>query len=319
MAGVLANKDILSMKDFDRITIQRVFEVSAGMERVAKTCGVLDLCRGKVLASMFFQPSTRTRLSFEAAIVRLGGSVIGFADPSVTRAGKGGFYEEGLKDTVKVVQTYSDVIAIRHYESGAAAKAAQYADIPVLNGGDGTNEHPTQALLDLYTIFRLQGRLDGLTIALVGDLTVRPMRSISLALSYFDTRIYLVSPPEQQLENEIKAHMQPTCKFSEAASIDDVIDDVDVINIVGIKHHPDVSSVSKLGRDDITPKEYTLTAEKLRKAKSNLIILHPLPRTDELPQELDEFPYAKYYEQAYYGMVVRMALLAMVLDKDGVF
>jgi aspartate carbamoyltransferase catalytic subunit len=267
---------------------------------------------------MFFQPSTRTRLSFEAAMLRLGGGVVGFADPSVTRAGKGGFYEEGLKDTVKVVQTYSDVIAIRHYESGAAAKAAEYADIPVLNGGDGMNEHPTQCLLDLYTMWRSQGCLDGLTVALVGDLTIRPMRSLTLGLSHFDAKVYLVSPPEQRSNLNMKDRPKVRAKFSEVSSIDEVLSTVDVVYIVPIKNAPDISLAGR-ARGEVTPTLYRLTTEKLRGAKPNLSVLAPLPRTDELPQEVDELPCAQYYPQSYHGMIVRMALLAMVLDRDGLF
>jgi len=306
------------MEDFSRIAIERVLGVASGVERAIKTCGSLDLCRGKILATMFFQPSTRTRLSFEAAMLRLGGGVIGFADPSVTRAGKGGFFEEGLKDTVKVVQTYSDVIAIRHYESGAAAKAAEYADIPVLNGGDGMNEHPTQCLLDLYTIWRLQGRLDGITVALIGDLTIRAMRSLTLGLSHFDAKVYLVSPREQGSNLNMTNHLKVRSKFLEASSIDEVLPEVDVLYIVPIKNPPDISLVGRT-REEVTPTAYRLTAEKLRGAKGNLSVLAPLPRTDELPPEIDELACAQYYPQSYYGMIVRMALLAMVLDRDGLF
>ena len=249
---------------------------------------------------------------------RLGGSVIGFADPGSTRAAKGSFYEEGLKDTIKVVQTYSDVIVIRHYESGAAARAAGYADIPVLNAGDGTNEHPTQCLLDLYTMWRLQGRLDGMAIALVGDLTIRAMRSLTLGLSHFDSKVYLVSPPEQRSNLNMLDRPNIKAKFLEVTSIDEVLPEVDVVYIVAIKNSPDISLVGR-GREGITPTEYQLSPEKLRVTRDNLCVLSPLPRSDELPIEVDEFPQAKYFDQAFYGMVVRMALLAMVFDRDGLF
>ncbi|RLI44830.1 aspartate carbamoyltransferase [Candidatus Bathyarchaeota archaeon] len=311
----LLGKDIISVLDLDRDTIEEIFDFTDRVKQVYEKRGALDILRGKLMASLFFIPSTRTRLSFEAAIRRLGGGVIGFATASVSRAGD--YYKETLEDTIRMVDQYADVIVIRHPEPGAAARAAEVADAPVINAGDGNNEHPTQALLDLYTIYQEFGTLRDLHICMVGDQTARTMRSFAYAISNFPIRrLTIVAPPQQRLpETTRKVLEERLVPFEEKESIHSDIEDFDVIYVESIKNAPGVTGVV-LDRDYVTPPNYRVDANLMRKAKSSCIVLHSLPRTDELAVELDRTRYARYFKQAYYGMLIRMALLIMVLGKE---
>jgi len=298
-------RDFISIRDYTREEIEYIFKVAMKLESMLNER--LDLLKGKILASLFFEPSTRTRLSFEAAMLRLGGSVIGFSEPKVASIAKG----ETLSDTIKVVENYADVIVLRHPLEGAARLAAEIAQIPVINAGSGALSHPTQALLDLYTIKREKGKIDGLTIALVGDLKYgRTVHSLAYALSYYDVNLLLVAPPILRMRREIISDLKELgVKVREYENLDEIIKIADVIYITRIQKErfPDVSEYERVKGS------YKLTLELLNGCKPDLIILHPLPRVDELDTRIDETPYAKYFKQTWYGIIIRMALLALIL------
>ncbi len=245
---------------------------------------------------------------------RLGGHVSGFADPKMTRAGD--FYQETIKDTVKMLECYGDVIVMRHFQQGAPAEAAKWASIPIINGGDGWGEHPTQILTDLYTILCEKGRIDGLRWVAVGDMRMRTMHSLAYALTQFDCPITFVGPPEMSLTDEFKTELrQYSLDFSEAEHIEQVIGKADVILIEPVVQ-PDYtkSRDERGGKLPETPANYRVSRELLAsKAKSDAIVLHSLPRMDELPVDVDSTRFARYWQEAFNGVVVRMALLALVL------
>jgi aspartate carbamoyltransferase catalytic subunit len=308
-------RDILSLKDFERADFQRIFEVCDELAPIAKTRQNADLLTGKTLLTAFYQPSTRTRLSTEAAMHRLGGHVLGFSDAKMTRAGD--FYQESIKDTVHMLEYYGDVIAMRHFEQGAPAEAAKWASIPVINCGDGWGEHPTQVLTDLYTTQKELGRLDGLTYLLVGDMRMRTMHSILYALSQFDAKAYVVGPPEMSLLPEFTIELdERNVRYEEADSVEDVISECDVIYMEPVVQADYTASREERGDGAVatTPATYKVTRELLRqKAKTGSIILHSLPRMDELPADVDATRHARYWQEAFNGVVMRMGLLALVL------
>jgi aspartate carbamoyltransferase catalytic subunit len=309
-------RDILSLKDFERADFQRVFEVADELAPIARARRNADLLTGKTLLTAFYQPSTRTRLATEAAMHRLGGHVLGFSDAKMTRAGD--FYQESIKDTVHMLEYYGDVIAMRHFEQGAPAEAARWASVPIINCGDGWGEHPTQVLTDLYTTWKELGTLDGLTFLLVGDMRMRTMHSILYALSQFDAKAFVVGPPEMSLLPEFELELQErNVRYEAADSVEDVIDECDVIYM-----EPVVQADYEKSREErdlgggvaTTPRTYQVTRDLLReKAKSGAIILHSLPRMDELPADVDATRHARYWQEAFNGVVMRMALLALVL------
>jgi aspartate carbamoyltransferase catalytic subunit len=308
-------RDILSLKDFERSDFERVFEVCDELAPLARARRNTDVLRDKTLLTAFYQPSTRTRLSTEAAMHRLGGHVLGFSDVKNTRAGD--FYQESMKDTVHMLEFYGDVIAMRHFEQGAPAEAAHWASVPVINCGDGWGEHPTQVLTDLYTIKRELGTLDGLTYLLVGDMRMRTMHSILYALSQFDAKAYVVGPPEMALRPEFKLELDArNVRYEEAESTEDAISDCDVIYMEPVVQAD--YERSRVERSDTavatTPRTFQVTRELLaQKAKTSSIILHSLPRMDELPSDVDETRHARYWQEAFNGVVLRMALLSLVL------
>ncbi len=309
-------RDILSLKEFDRADFERVFEVCDELAPIAKNRRNAELLKDKTLLTAFYQPSTRTRMSTEAAMHRLGGHVLGFADAKMTRAGD--FYQESMKDTVHMLEFYADVIAMRHFEQGAPAEAAHWASIPVINCGDGWGEHPTQVLTDLYTIKKEIGSLDGLTYLLVGDMRMRTMHSILYALSQFDAKAYVVGPPEMALRPEFKLELdQRNTFYEEAESVDEVIADCDVIYMEPVVQAD--YTQSRVERDSggglaTTSPAYVVNRELLRqKAKTSSIILHSLPRMDELPADVDATRHARYWQEAFNGVVMRMSLLSLVL------
>lgn len=309
-----AGRDILSLKDFERSEYFQVFEVADRLAPIARNRRNADLLKGKILVTAFYQPSTRTRLAHEAAMLRLGGQVTGFADAKMTRAGD--FYQESIKDTVHMLEYYGDVIVMRHFQQGAPAEAARWASIPVINAGDGWGEHPTQVLTDLYTIYGEKGQLDGLSFLLVGDMRMRTMHSMSYALSQFDVKAYYVSPPEMSLTDEFKQEIKSMgVQFEEAESVHDVIDKVDVIYMEPVVQ-PDYTKSREEATADkgLTPKEYQITKDLLlSRAKPDAIVLHSLPRQDELTTDVDATRHARYWVEAYNGVVMRMALLALIL------
>ena len=310
-----AGRDILSLKDFERNEFDHVFEIARQMEPIARSRRNVEMLKEKTLVAAFYQPSTRTRLAHEAAMHRLGGHVTGFADPKMTRAGD--FYQESIKDTVKMLEFYGDVIVMRHFQQGAPHEAAKWASIPVINGGDGWGEHPTQILTDLYTVLREKGRIDGLKWLAVGDMRMRTMHSLGYALTQFDCPITFVAPPEMRLPQQYKDEWkQYALNFREAEHVEQAIADADVILVEPVVQ-PDYtkSRDERAGKDvGLTPANYKITRELLMtKAKSDAILLHSLPRMDEIPTDVDITRWSRYWQEAFNGVVMRMALLALVL------
>jgi len=307
-------RDILSLKDFERNEFFRVFEIAAELEPIARSRQNSDLLAEKTLVTAFYQPSTRTRLAHEAAMHRLGGHVTGFSDAKMTRAGD--FYQESIKDTVKMLEYYGDVIVMRHFQQGAPHEAAKWASIPIINGGDGWGEHPTQILTDLYTVLKEKGTLDGLNWLAVGDLRMRTMHSLGYALTQFDSQITFVSPPEMSLLPEFKEELKGySLNFREVEHVEQAIAEADVILVEPVVQ-PDYtkSRDERTGELSLTPANYKITRELLStKAKSDAILLHSLPRMDEVPVDVDITRWSRYWQEAFNGVVMRMALLALVL------
>jgi aspartate carbamoyltransferase catalytic subunit len=309
-------RDILSLKDFERAEFFRVFDVARELEPIAVNRRNSDLLREKTLVTAFYQPSTRTRLAHEAAMIRLGGQVTGFADAKMTRAGD--FYQESIKDTVKMLEFYGDVIVMRHFQQGAPHEAARWASVPIINGGDGWGEHPTQILTDLYTVLKEKGRIDGLKWLAVGDMRMRTMHSLAYGLSQFDCPITFVSPPEMSLTDEFKEDIKNySLDFKEADHVEQVIGEADVILVEPVVQPDYTKSRDERGGDvGLTPANYKITRELLAtKAKSDAILLHSLPRMDEIPSDVDITRWSRYWQEAFNGVVMRMALLALVLGK----
>jgi aspartate carbamoyltransferase catalytic subunit len=311
-----AGRDILSLKEFERNEFFHVFEVADELEPIARSRRNGDLLAEKTLVTAFYQPSTRTRLAHEAAMHRLGGHVTGFADAKMTRAGD--FYQESIKDTVKMLEYYGDVIVMRHFQQGAPHEAAKWASIPIINGGDGWGEHPTQILTDLYTVLTEKGTIDGLKWLAVGDMRMRTMHSLGYALSQFDCPITFVSPPEMSLTKEFKQELKElSVDFKEAEHVEQAIAEADVILVEPVVQ-PDYtkSRDERTGELNLTPANYKITRALLeKKAKSDAILLHSLPRMDEVPTDVDITRWSRYWQEAFNGVVMRMALLALVMGK----
>jgi aspartate carbamoyltransferase catalytic subunit len=269
----------------------------------------------KTMVTAFYQPSTRTRLAHEAAMHRLGGHVTGFSDAKMTRAGD--WYQESIKDTVKMLEYYGDVIVMRHFQQGAPQEAAKWSSVPIINGGDGWGEHPTQILTDLYTVLTEKGRIDGLTWLAVGDMRMRTMHSLGYALSQFDCPITFVAPPEMTLTPEYKEELKRyNVNFSEAEHVEQAIAKADVILVEPVVQPDYTKSRQEAGEHGQTPANYKITRELLStKAKSDAILLHSLPRMDEIPPDVDITRWSRYWQEAFNGVVMRMALLALVLGK----
>lgn len=297
-------RDIVSIRDFSRDEIEHVLNVARLMEPL--TMGGSKILDGKVLSNIFFEPSTRTRLSFESAILKLGGNYISIPESKVSSVVKG----ENLVDTIRVMENYADVIVLRHFLEGAARLASEVAVVPIINAGSGGGEHPTQAMLDLYTMERELGTIDGLSVALVGDLKYgRTVHSLAYALSLYDTTLYLVSPKTLEMRREIVNDISNEVKVVETNEIGDVIPNVDVLYVTRIQKErfPDLEEYEKIKG------VYRISSDTLQNAKSNLIVLHPLPRVDEVTSDVDYTPYARYFKETWYGLVTRMALLCLVL------
>jgi aspartate carbamoyltransferase catalytic subunit len=311
-----AGRDILSLKEFERNEFFHVFEVADELEPIARSRRNSDLCAEKTLVTAFYQPSTRTRLAHEAAMHRLGGHVTGFSDAKMTRAGD--FYQESIKDTVKMLEFYGDAIVMRHFQKGAPHEAAKWASIPILNGGDGWGEHPTQILTDLYTVLTERGTIDGLRWVAVGDMRMRTMHSLGHALTQFDCPITFVAPPGMEMPEEYEKDFKDmSLDFSYAEHVGDVIGEADVI-LVEPTVQPDYtkSRDERSGELPTTPDNYKITRDLLsNKAKSDAILLHSLPRMDEIPPDVDITRWSRYWQEAFNGVVMRMALLALVLGK----
>jgi aspartate carbamoyltransferase catalytic subunit len=307
-------RDILSLKDFERQEFFRVFEIAKQLEPIARNRRNSNLLAEKTLVTAFYQPSTRTRLAHEAAMHRLGGHVTGFSDAKMTRAGD--FYQESIKDTVKMLEFYGDVIVMRHFQQGAPHEAAKWSSVPIINGGDGWGEHPTQILTDLYTVLSEKGRIDGLKWLAVGDMRMRTMHSLGYALTQFDCPITFVAPPEMsplpEFQEELKSY---NLDFKIAEHVEQAIADADVILVEPVVQ-PDYTKSRDERKGDLglTPANYKITRELLStKAKSDAILLHSLPRMDEIPADVDITRWSRYWQEAFNGVVMRMALLALVL------
>ena len=297
-------RDIISIKDFSMDEINHVFKVAKTMEPLAEKGS--EMLRGKILATLFFEASTRTRLSFESAMHKLGGATIGFAEAEIASVKKG----ENLADTIRTVDNYADVIALRHPLEGAARLAAEFSKVPIINGGSGAEEHPTQALLDLYTMVKEKGGIEGLKVALVGDLRYgRTVHSLAYALSLYKIELYLVSPETLRMRREVLQTIKERIPVTEKTSLEKIVPIVDILYVTRIQKErfPDPVEYAKVKGS------YRIDLETLREAKKDLTILHPLPRLDEIATEVDNTPYARYFQQVRNGIVVRMALLALIL------
>ncbi|RME83774.1 MAG: aspartate carbamoyltransferase [Caldilineae bacterium] len=302
-------QDIISVRQFSPEKLTYIFGVADEMETLVRRFGSADMLSGKVLANLFYEPSTRTASSFMAAMVRLGGRVIPINEVHYSSVSKG----ESLPDTIRTLECYADIIVLRHPEVGAAQIAADYAAKPIINAGDGIGEHPTQALLDLYTIRKELGRLDGLKVAMVGDLKYgRTVHSLTRLLSRYNTEFYFVSPPILRLPEDMVAEVKARgLKAVEVEDVHEVISDVDVLYVTRVQKE----RFSDLALYDQVKDYYTVDPELMKMAKPKMALMHPLPRVGEISYAVDQDPRAAYFRQMENGMFIRMALLAAVLGK----
>ncbi len=297
--------DIISIRDFSKNDLLYILKIAKQMENKSSP----KLLEGKILATLFFEPSTRTRLSFESAMCKLGGKVIGFSDEKVSSIKKG----ETLWDTIKIVEKYCDVIVIRSPIEGAARLAAEAASIPIINAGDGANQHPTQMLLDLYTILKTKKKLDGLKVGFLGDLKYgRTVHSLAIALSFWDIHQYFIAPDALQMpDHYIKELKEKGIKCTKASELFDVSKELDILYVTRIQQERFLDPLEYEKYKEV----YTLDKSLLNHIKDDLKIMHPLPRVGEINPELDDTKHALYFEEAENGIAVRKALLALVLGK----
>lgn len=302
-------KDIISVSQFDKTNLDYIFDVAHEMRVLVERFGSADLLQGKILSNLFYEPSTRTSSSFMAAMLRLGGQVIPINNVQYSSVTKG----ESLPDTVRTLESYSDVIVIRHPEVGSAEIAARYAAVPVINAGDGIGEHPTQALLDLFTILEGLDTIDGLRIAMVGDLKYgRTVHSLTKLLSNYNVQLSFVSPSILQMPAEILDTVrQRDIPFNITESAQDVISDVDVLYVTRVQKE----RFADLAEYERLKDYYVVDADLMAKAKEKMIVMHPLPRVNEISYTIDDDPRAAYFRQMRNGMYIRMAVLAAVLGK----
>ena len=298
------NKSIVSISDYDHAKIQYLLDMSSELERHPNR----KILEGKVVATLFFEPSTRTRLSFETAANRLGARVIGFSDPKATSSSKG----ESLKDTIKMVSNYADVIIMRHKLEGAALYASEVTDVPIINAGDGSNLHPSQTMLDLYSIYKTQGTLENLNIYMVGDLKYgRTVHSLLMSLCTYNPTFHFISPEELQMPQEYKSY----CKEHGVTYIEqsdfncDTISDADILYMTRVQRE----RFTDLMEYERVKDAYILRPDMLSKCRDNMKILHPLPRVNEIDYGIDSSPHAYYFDQARNGLYAREALICDVL------
>jgi len=302
-------QDILSVKQFSRSDLEYIFGVAHEMRVMVERVGTFDLLKGKILANLFYEPSTRTSSSFTSAMERLGGSVIPINEVRYSSVSKG----ESLPDTVRTLECYADVIVLRHPEVGASAIAAQYARKPIINAGDGIGEHPTQALLDLFTIVEELGQVDGLTVTMLGDLKYgRTVHSLARLLSQFDIRLNYVSPEILRMPPEIIAELrEQDVPQAEYSTLDAALPDTDVLYVTRVQKE----RFENLDNYESLKSAFVIDSSTMSRAKERMIVMHPLPRVNEISMDVDDDPRAAYFRQMEYGLYVRMALLAMVLGK----
>jgi aspartate carbamoyltransferase len=305
----LYQQDILSVKQFSPAILDTVFGVADEMRTLVERFGSADLLQGKIMANLFYEPSTRTSSSFMAAMQRLGGQVIPINSVQYSSVSKG----ESLADTVRTLECYADVIVLRHYEVGAAAEAARWARKPIINAGDGVGEHPTQALLDAYTIKREIGRADKMVVGMLGDLRFgRTVHSLTRLLIKRDVTFRFVSPSLLRMPEEIREEVTASGDtFTEHTHLDEVIGEVDVLYVTRIQKE----RFTDLGDYEKVKDAYIITPDTLKKARQHMVLMHPLPRVGEISYDVDADPRAAYFRQMENGLYVRMALLAAVLGR----
>ena len=298
-------RDLISITDYSKEEYLQIMELAAEFEKNPNQ----DLLKGKVVASLFFEPSTRTRLSFETAISRLGGQIIGIADPGSSSVIKG----ETLHDTIKMVTNYADLIVMRHPLEGAARYAAEIATVPVINAGDGANQHPTQTLLDMYSILKTQGRLDNLNIFMVGDLKYgRTVHSLLMAMAEFDNQIFnFIAPEELQMPQEYKIHLKERgIRYFEHLEFTDIINAADIIYMTRVQKERFSDPIEYEKVKNV----YILREKMLRNTRPNVRVLHPLPRVNEIHTDVDSSEKAYYFEQALNGVFAREAIISHILN-----
>ncbi|MBO4582125.1 MAG: aspartate carbamoyltransferase [Bacteroidales bacterium] len=299
----MKNRNLISISDYSKEEYMHILKLAAEFERQP----VQNIAEGKVVATLFFEPSTRTRLSFESAACRMGAKVIGFSDASNSSTAKG----ESLADTIRTVSCYADIIVMRHPLEGAARVASEVATVPVINAGDGANQHPTQCMLDLYSILTTQGTLDNLDIALVGDLKYgRTVHSLVEAMCNFNTTFHLISPESLKLPSIVKMHIKKhNLKYYQYSEIPEAINKVDILYVTRVQRERflDIQDYEKVKNS------YVLDRSMLTNVKSNMKILHPLPRVNEIATNVDSTEQAYYFQQAQNGVYVRQALIAAIL------
>lgn len=305
LMNTLFNKDITSIKDLTLAEINLILETAITFKKNP----IQKLLADKIIAHCFFEPSTRTRLSFETATLRLGGQVIGFSDADNTSIKKG----ESLHDSIKVIENYADLIVLRHPQEGAARLAADISSKPIINAGDGSNQHPTQALVDLFSIKETQREVNGLHIALMGDLKYgRTIHSFVQICAQFDIRFYIIAPESLTLSSQMTDVLKARgIKFSFHPTIEEVISKIDVLYMTRLQQE-------RFNKNEffLLKEPFVLTPNMLAQAKANLKIMHPLPRTHEISTEVDQMPYAFYFQQAANGLPVRQALLTLLLNEE---
>jgi len=307
MSGSFQGMDVVSIRDFSREQIEHVLKIAERMVPIAKGEESSKMLEGKILGSLFYEPSTRTRLSFEAAMARLGGRTLGFDEPKGSSVAKG----ETLADTIRMVDAYSDAIVLRHPQEGAARLAAHFANNPVLNAGDGAGQHPTQTMLDLFTIKKAKKKIEGNHVVVLGDLKYgRTVHSLSEALAKFGAELTFVAPPTLQMPKEHLKHIEAMgTKPKMSSSLEGAIKDADVLYVTRIQKErfPDPAEYQKVAG------MFRIDLAMLKDVKRDMIIMHPLPRVTEIAPEVDATEHAMYFEQAFNGVPVRMALLSLVL------
>ncbi len=302
-------RHLLSPLDMSVEELDKLFDLANDIEKNPDK--YKDACRNKKIATLFYEPSTRTRLSFEAAMINLGGQVLGFSEAASSSAAKG----ESLADTIKVVSCYADICAMRHPKEGSALVAANNANIPVINAGDGGHQHPTQTLTDLLTIRSLKGKLGGFTIGLCGDLKFgRTVHSLINALiRYDDVKFILISPEELKVPDYIREAIDEAgCEYEEVSKLDDVMGELDILYMTRVQRERFFNEEDYIRLKD----SFILTKEKMKKARADMLVLHPLPRVNEISVKVDKDPRAVYFKQAQYGVYVRMALILTLMEVE---
>src|SRR3970040_2098706 len=302
-------KDIISIKDFNKAQLEQIF---AATDKIMKLNPIerREICKGNTLGYLFYEPSTRTRLSFDAAMASVGGNSLGISNISSSSTQKG----ESLADTVRIMSIYSDVLVLRHPLDGSSRFAAEVSEKSVINGGSGTEEHPTQAIQDLFTIKKEKNKIDGLKIGIVGDLNFgRTVYSLLSALSYYDVDVHLISPESLKIRTDSTYEINKRFSFTESTDLEEYIDDLDVVYVTRIQKErfPDEEEYLKVKRS------YVIGLDVIKKMKEDAIILHPLPRLDEISVEVDKTKQARYFKQAEYGKYTRAALLGLLLNENG--